>query len=156
PEVRFTGEVLAKIYLGDIKKWNDPALQNIQAEGVTLPDLDIIPVARADGSGTSYIFTDYMQKVCGQKGLDWKPGPALYPDLGKHVSRKDKSGGLADFIKKTRGALGYVEMAYALHTRTPFGAVQNSKGKYIKADVDSVTEAETSTPEEKITEDLCF
>src|SRR5262249_9779548 len=141
PEVRFTGEVLAKIYLGDIKKWNDPELQKLQAEGVKLPDLDIVPVARADGSGTSYIFTDYMQKVCEQKGLKWKPGHGLKPEFGKHVKEQNKSDGVAGFIKENEGSLGYVEMLYALNTKTPYGLVQNSKGKYIKADVDSGTEA---------------
>jgi phosphate transport system substrate-binding protein len=156
PEVRFTGEILAKIYLGQIKKWNDPELQKIQAKDVKLPDLEIVVVARADGSGTSYIFTDYMEKLCKQKGLDWKPGQGLKPEFGRHVKEQPKSDGVAGFIKNTKGALGYVEMLYALNTNIPYGLVQNAKGKFIKADVATVAEAASSTPEKEITDDLCF
>src|SRR5262249_49365000 len=90
------------------------------------------------------------------KGLDWKPGQGLKPEFGKHVKEQNKSDGVAGFIKNNPGSLGYVEMLYALNTKTPFGMVQNSKGKFIKADVESVTEAAASTPEKEIAEDLCF
>ena len=155
-EVRFTGEILAKIYLGRITKWNDPELQKAQADGVKLPDLDIVVVARADGSGTSYIFTDYMQKVCKKQGIDWKPGQGLKPEFGKHVKEQNKNDGVAGFIKNTKGALGYVEMLYALNTKIPYATMQNAKGKWIKADVKTVTAAAASTPEKEITADLCF
>jgi phosphate transport system substrate-binding protein len=157
PEVRLTGELLAKIYLGDIKKWNDDALQKIQAEGVKLPNLDIVVVARADGSGTSHIFSDYMQKVCKEKGLTWKPGQGLKPEFGKHVKEQNKSDGVTGFIKNSRGAIGYVEVRYAMNAELPYAIMQNSKGKWIKADdVKGVTAAAASTPEKEITDDLCF
>jgi phosphate transport system substrate-binding protein len=97
-----------------------------------------------------------MQKVCEQKGLKWKPGQGLKPEFGKHVKEQNKSDGVAGFIKENQGSLGYVEMLYAMNTKTPFALLQNSKGKFIKADVESVTEAAASTPEKDISEDLCF
>ena len=151
PKVKFTGAILARIYLGSITRWDDPDLQAIQDEGVKLPPLDIVPVARADGSGSSYIFSDYLQKCVGDK---WTPGVGLNPEFGKHVKEEQKTHGIAGFIKATKGALGYVEMLYALQTKIPYGLVQNKQGKFVAANVASVTAAAASVADKEITENF--
>ena len=136
-DLKFSGPVLADIYLGRIKKWNDPAIAKLNP-GVTLPASDIAVVHRSDGSGTTYIFLDYLSKVSS----DFKQ------TVGVNTSVKWPTGvggkgneGVAGLVAQTPGAIGYVELIYALQTRIPFGAVQNAAGEFVKASPDSVTKA---------------
>ena len=136
-ELKFTGPVLADIYLGKIKKWNDPALAKLNS-GVKLPATDITIVHRSDGSGTTYIFVDYLSKV----------SPQFKSDVGVSTSVKWPAGvggkgneGVSGLVSQTPGSIGYVELIYALQNKINFGAVQNANGEFIKASTDSVTKA---------------
>jgi phosphate transport system substrate-binding protein len=136
-ELRFTPEALANIFLAKITKWNDPALAKANP-GVTLPDTDIVVAHRADGSGTTYVWTDYLSKV----------SPEWAKDVGKGTSVKWPTGlggkgneGVSGIIKQTPGCIGYVELIYAVQNHIPYGSVQNSAGNFIKADLASVTAA---------------
>jgi|SRR5579862_4896703 len=136
-DLKFTGAALADIYLGNIKKWNDPALAKVNA-GVKLPDAEIVVVHRSDGSGTSFVFTDYLSKVSPQ----WKK------DVGSNSSVKWPAGigqkgneGVAGFVKQTPNAIGYVELIYAAQNKMGYGLMQNAAGTFLKADFNSVTEA---------------
>jgi len=136
-DLKFTPEALAGIYLGKIKKWNDPALKGTNP-GVNLPDTDIIVVHRSDGSGTTFVFTDYLSKVSGE----WKK------DVGANTSVKWPTGVgqkgnefVAGFVKQTPNSIGYVELIYAVQNKMGYGAMKNAAGVFLKADFDSVTEA---------------
>ncbi|MGA2132709.1 MAG: phosphate ABC transporter substrate-binding protein PstS [Bryobacteraceae bacterium] len=136
-DVKFTGAALAGIYLGKIKKWNDPALTGINP-GVKLPDAEIVVVHRSDGSGTSFVFTDYLSKV----SADWKK------DVGSNSSVKWPAGigqkgneGVAGFVKQTPNSVGYVELVYAVQNKMGYGLIQNAAGVFLKADFNSVTDA---------------
>ncbi len=136
-ELKFTGPVLADIYLGRIKKWNDPAIAKLNA-GARLPATDITVVHRSDGSGTTYIFVDYLSKV----------SPQFKSDVGVNTSVKWPAGvggkgneGVSGLVTQTPGSIGYVELIYALQNKIPFGAVQNSAGEFVKGSTDSVTKA---------------
>jgi phosphate transport system substrate-binding protein len=136
--LKFTGPILADIFLGKITKWNDPALAKIN-EGVNLPDLAIAVAHRSDASGTSYIFTDYLSKV----STEWKD------KVGKSTEPKwpvgdgaPKNPGVAQLVSGTRGALGYVELIYAEENPAlKIGSVQNKAGQFVKASLESVTSA---------------
>jgi len=137
PAIRLDGPTLAAIYLGQVTKWNDPAIAG-QNPGVTLPDQDILVVHRSDGSGTSYIFTDYLSHV----SPDWKA------KVGKGVSVSWPAGlggkgnaGVAGQVKQSPGAIGYVELAYAHQNKLPFAALKNAAGNYVEASIDSVVAA---------------
>jgi phosphate transport system substrate-binding protein len=139
-ELKFTGEVLADIYLGNIKKWNDPKLAK-DNPGVKFPDEDIVVVHRSDGSGTTYIFTDYLSKVSS----DWKN------KVGKGTSVNWPAGlggkgneGVSGMVKQTEGSLGYVELIYAVSNKMSYGSVQNSAGTFVKGSLESVTAAAAS------------
>jgi phosphate transport system substrate-binding protein len=139
-ELKFTGDVLADIYLGNIKKWNDPRLAK-DNPGVKFPDEDIVVVHRAEGSGTTYIFTDYLSKV----------SPAWKDKVGKAGSVNWPAGlagkgneGVAGMVKQTEGSIGYVELIYAISNQMPYGSVQNAAGSFVKASLDSVTAAAAS------------
>jgi phosphate transport system substrate-binding protein len=136
PDLNFSGEVIGRIYLGKIKKWNDPAIKALNPE-VDLPDLDIVPVRRSDGSGSTYILTDFLHKVLGD---EWKPGVSTAIEWPAGNGQKGNDG-VAGLVKRTNGAFGYIELIYALKNNISFGAVKNSKGKRIKADMKSVTAA---------------
>ncbi len=129
-KVQFTGPVLADIYLGKIKLWNDPKLKAINPD-VNLPALPITVARRSDGSGTTAVFTDYLSKVSGQ----WKSkvGSANSVQWPVGVGGKGNDG-VAGIVKSTPGALGYVELVYAKQNKLNYGAVQNRAGKYILAD----------------------
>ena len=136
-DLKFTPASLAGIYLGHIKKWNDPVLTKVNP-GVNLPDAEIIVVHRSDGSGTTFVFTDYLSKV----SPDWKK------DVGSSTSVKWPVGigqkgneGVAGFVKQTPDAIGYVELIYAVQNHMGYGLLQNSAGVFLKADFDSVTAA---------------
>jgi phosphate transport system substrate-binding protein len=119
-ELRFTPQTLADIFLGKITKWNDKALAAANP-GVALPDKPIIVVHRSDGSGTTFVWTDYL----GAKGNE----------------------GVAGLIRQSDGALGYIELIYALQNKIPFGSVQNAAGNFVKASLQSTTAAAASVKE---------
>jgi phosphate transport system substrate-binding protein len=135
--LKLDGPTLADIFLGKIAKWSDARL-TAQNKGAKLPDIDIVVVHRSDGSGTSYIFTDYLSSVSS----DWKA------KVGKNTSVNWPTGlggkgneGVAGQIKQTPGAIGYVELAYAIQNKLPYAAMKNSSGNYITPSLESVTEA---------------
>jgi phosphate transport system substrate-binding protein len=135
--IRFTGKVLADIYLGKIKKWNDADLKEINP-GLDLPDLDISVVYRSDSSGSTSIFTDFLTKV----SPDWKKqvgtGTTVQWATGAAAKGTD---GVANLINKTPGAIGYVELVFALQKKMKFGAVKNKEGNYVVASLEGVTAA---------------
>jgi phosphate transport system substrate-binding protein len=135
--LKFSPDVLADIYLGKITNWNDARIAK-DNPGVNLPNSEIFVVHRSDGSGTSYIFTDYLSKV----SADWKGGP------GKGVSVSWPRGigakgneGVAGMVRQTPGALGYVELIYAVQNKIETGLVRNAGGVFMKATIESVTAA---------------
>jgi phosphate transport system substrate-binding protein len=136
-ELKFSGAVLADVFLGKITKWNDPAIAALNA-GVTLPATDITVAHRADGSGTTYIWVDYLAKV----SPEWKTkvGVATSVNWPTGVGGRGNEG-VAGLVRQTPGALGYVELIYALQTKIAYGAVQNAAGEFVKASVPAVTAA---------------
>jgi phosphate transport system substrate-binding protein len=136
-ELKFTGDVLADIYLGKIKKWNDPRLAK-DNPGVKFPDADIVVVHRSDPSGTSYIWTDYLSKV----STDWANGPKRGSALNWPVGLGGKGNdGVAGIVKQTENSIGYVELIYALANMMSYGSVQNAAGQFVRASLESVTTA---------------
>jgi phosphate transport system substrate-binding protein len=136
-DLKFTGPVLANIFLGKITKWNDPAITALNP-GVTLPGSDIVVAHRSDGSGTTYIWVDYLSKVSPEFKKTVGVGTAVKWPVGVAAAKND---GVAAIVSQTPGALGYVELIYALQTKTPYGQVQNMNGKFVKASLDSVSAA---------------
>jgi len=139
-ELKFTPEVIAGIYLGKITTWNDPAIAKANP-GVSLPGQSIIVVHRSDGSGTTYIFTDYLSKVSNE----WRDS------VGKNTSVKWPTGlgakgneGVAGMVRQMDGAFGYVELIYAVQNNITFGSVKNAAGVFVKASLDSTTAAAAS------------
>src|SRR4051812_22586287 len=139
-ELKFTPEVIAGIYLGKITSWNDPAIVKANS-GVSLPNQPIVVVHRSDGSGTTYIFTDYLSKVSSE----WKDS------VGKATSVKWPVGlgakgneGVAGMVRQMEGAFGYVELIYAVQNNITFGSVKNAAGNFVKASLDSTTAAAAS------------
>lgn len=128
--LKFTGKVLADIYLGKIRTWNDRAIAAVNP-GVTLPALPIIVARRSDGSGTTFVFSDYLSKVSSE----WKgrvgTGNSLDWPVGSGAKGND---GVAGIVKSTPGALGYVELVYAKQNNLPYGSVQNRAGRFVLAD----------------------
>ncbi len=139
-ELNFTGEVLADIFLGKITKWNDPALTSLN-KGVSLPDTDIVVIHRSDGSGTSYVWTDYLSKI----SPEWSSRVGRNASVNWPVGMGGKgSEGLTGLVKQQPGALGYVELTYAIQNKLPYGRVKNSAGVFQKADLPAVTAAAAS------------
>ncbi len=144
PEVtqslNFSGTVLADIFLGKITKWNDAAIAK-DNPGVTLPSGDITVVHRADGSGTSYIFCDYLAKV----SPDWKSkvGVATSVNWPTGIGGKGNEG-VAGAVRQTPGSIGYVELIYALQNKIAYGAVRSMDGEFVQATIDSVSAAATA------------
>ena len=136
-ELKFSGPVLADIFLGKIKKWNDPAIAKLNA-GVSLPATDITVVHRSDGSGTTYIWVDYLSKV----SPEWKEkvGVATSVNWPTGVGGKGNEG-VAGLVSQTPGSIGYVELIYALQNKIAFGSVQNANGEFVKASDAAVTAA---------------
>ena len=139
-DLRFSGSVLADIYLGRISNWNDPSIAK-DNPGAHLPDQKIIVVHRSDGSGTSFIFTDYLSKVSSE----WSggPGKGTSPSWPVGVGGKGNEG-VAGLVRQMPGAIGYVELIYALQNHISFGAVKNPAGSWVKASIEGVTEAAAS------------
>jgi phosphate transport system substrate-binding protein len=135
--LRFSGPVLATIYLGRITKWNHPAIAQLNP-GVALPDTDIAVVHRSDGSGTTYIFCDFLSKV--SPDYKKKVGVATSVSWPVGVGAKGNEG-VSGLVQQTPGAIGYVELIYALQNKIPYGPVQNKSGQYVTASLESVTAA---------------
>ena len=142
-DLRFSPEVIANICLGKISNWNDPAIAK-DNPGVKFPDTPIVVVHRSDGSGTNYIFTDYLSKV----SEEWKN------QVGKGTSVKWPVGlgakgneGVAGMIRQQEGAFGYVELIYAIQNHIGYGWVKNSAGKWVKGSLDGATAAAGSVKE---------
>ena len=135
--LRFSGDVLAKIYLGRITKWNDAAIAALNP-GVTLPATELAVVHRSDGSGTTYIWCDFLSKVSAE--YKEKVGVATSVNWPAGVGAKGNEG-VAGLVQQTPGAIGYVELIYALHNKIPFGSVQNKSGEFVTASLASVTAA---------------
>lgn len=137
PKLKLDGATLAGIFLGKITKWNDPAIAG-QNDGVALPDLDIVVVHRSDGSGTTYIFVDYLSHV----SPEWKTKVGTNTSVNWPVGLGGKGNeGVAGQIKQVPGAVGYIELAYAKQNKLPFADMKNSSGNYITPSLDAVTEA---------------
>ena len=136
-ELRFTGPVLADIYLGKITRWNDPAITKLNP-GANLPGTDITVVHRSDGSGTSYIWCDYLSKVSGE----YKRTVGVNTSVNWPVGVGGKGNeGVAGLVKQTPGAIGYVELIYALQNRISYGSVQNLAGEFVRATTETVSNA---------------
>jgi len=138
--LKFSSDVLAEIFLGKIDNWNNARIAK-DNPGVKLPDQKIIVVHRSDGSGTTYIFTDYLSKV----SKEWAngPGKGASPSWPVGVGGKGNEG-VAGLVRQLPGALGYVELIYALQNKITYGEVKNAAGNWTKASIDSVTEAAAS------------
>jgi phosphate transport system substrate-binding protein len=135
--LNFTPEALAGIFLGKITKWNDPAIGGAN-KGVNLPASDIVVVHRSDGSGTTYVWTDYLTKVSDE----WKGKVSKGTSVNWPVGLGGKGNeGVTGLVKQTPNAIGYVELIYATQNTIPYGAVKNSSGTFVKADLKSVSEA---------------
>jgi|SRR5580658_9391558 phosphate transport system substrate-binding protein len=136
-DLNFTPEALAGIFLGKITKWNDPVIAGAN-KGVNLPPNDIVVVHRSDGSGTSYIWTDYLAKV----SEEWKSKVNKGASVNWPVGLGGKGNeGVAGLVKQTPNSFGYVELIYAIQNKMPYGSVRNSSGAFIKADLAGVTAA---------------
>jgi phosphate transport system substrate-binding protein len=135
--LNFTQKALAGIYLGQITKWNDPEIAKTNP-GVKLPSDDIVVVHRSDGSGTTYIFTDFLSKASDQ----WKSKVGKATSVNWPVGLGGKGNeGVSGLVKQTPDAIGYIELIYALQNNIAFGSVQNAAGKFLKADLAGVTAA---------------
>ncbi len=137
PALKLDGDTVAGIFLGQIKKWNDPKLTALNS-GAKLPDQEIVVVHRSDGSGTTFIFTDYLSKVSGE----WKE------KVGNNTSVNWPAGiggkgneGVSGQVKQTPGAIGYVELIYATQNKMPYAEVKNTAGEFVKPSLESITAA---------------
>ncbi len=139
-DLRFSPDVLADIYLGKISNWNDARIAKDNA-GAHLPDQKIIVVHRSDGSGTSFIWTDYLSKISS----DWAngPGKGTAPSWPVGVGGKGNEG-VAGLVRQLPGAIGYVELIYALQNNISFGSIRNAAGNWVKGSIAGVTEAAAS------------
>jgi phosphate transport system substrate-binding protein len=136
-DLNFTPESLAGIFLGKITKWNDPELKKANA-GVNLPDQNIVVIHRSDGSGTTYVWADYLAKV----SPEWKSKVGVNTSVNWPVGLGGKGNeGVAGLVKQTPNSIGYVELIYAIQNKMGYGKVRNAAGTMIKADLASVTAA---------------
>jgi phosphate transport system substrate-binding protein len=136
-ELNFTSAALAGIFLGKVTKWNDPAIASANP-GVKLPAEPIVVVHRSDGSGTTFVFTDFLAKV----SPDWANGPGRGASIKWPVGVGGKGNeGVMGLVKQTANSIGYTEMIYAVQNNVPAGMVQNAAGKFVKASPESVTAA---------------
>lgn len=139
-QLRFTGPLLADIYLGNVRKWNDPKIAAVNP-GVKFPAQDIAVVHRSDGSGTTYIWCDFLSKVSPE--YKQKVGVSTSVNWPAGVGAKGNEG-VSGLVRQTPGAIGYVELIYALQTKTPYAAVQNKSGAFVTASLESVSAAAAS------------
>jgi phosphate transport system substrate-binding protein len=141
--LKLTPEAIAGIYLGDIKKWNDPKITSSNA-GVSLPDKDIQVVHRSDGSGTSFVFTDYLSKV----SADWKSKVGANDSVSWPIGLGGKGNdGVTGLVKQTPYSLGYVELFYALQNKMAFADIKNASGKFVTPSLEGVTAAAANSKE---------
>jgi len=139
-EVKFTPQALAGIFLGKITSWNDPSITGANP-GVNFPAQPIVVIHRSDGSGTTFIFTDYLSKVSS----DWQNGPGKGTSVKWPVGLGGKGNeGVAGMIRQMQGSIGYVELIYAVQNKIPYGTVQNVAGVFVRASLESVTAAAAS------------
>jgi len=139
-ELKFTPDVLANIFLNKITSWNDPAIAKANP-GVTLPNQPIIVIHRSDGSGTTYIFTDYLSKV----SKEWESAAGKGTSVKWPVGLGGKGNeGVAGQVRQLQGSIGYVELIYAVQNNIPYGSVKNAAGNFVKASLEGVTEAAAS------------
>jgi phosphate transport system substrate-binding protein len=137
PAVKLDGETIADIYLGKIKKWNDPKIAASNA-GTKLPDNDIVIVHRSDGSGTTFIFTDYLSKV----SPEWKQKAGNNTSVNWPTGIGGKGNeGVSGQVKQTPGAIGYVELIYAIQNKMAVADIKNAAGQFVKPTIESVTAA---------------
>jgi phosphate transport system substrate-binding protein len=136
-ELKFTGPALADIIRGKITKWNDPAIASAN-KGVNLPNSDITVVHRSDGSGTTYIFVDYLSKV--SEPFKQTVGVATSVNWPVGLGGKGNEG-VAGLVKQTPGSIGYVELIYAIQNKIDYGSVQNMAGEFVRCSIDAVTAA---------------
>jgi phosphate transport system substrate-binding protein len=136
-EIKFTPEILAGIYSGKIARWNDPALAKVNPE-ISFPDQPILVAYRSDGSGTTYIWTDYLTKVSAEFASNIGRGTSVPWPTG--VGGQGNAG-LAQIVKETPYSIGYTELSYAEKNKLPYGPVQNQAGKFVKGSLDSVNAA---------------
>src|SRR5215469_13101144 len=142
--LNFTPEALAGIFLGKVTKWNDPAIAGAN-KGINLPAEDIVVVHRSDGSGTTYVWTDYLSKV----SEEWKSKVSKGTSVNWPVGLGGKGNeGVTGQIKQTPNSIGYVELIYAVQNNIPYGTVKNSSGTFVKADLASVTAAAAGAAKE--------
>jgi phosphate transport system substrate-binding protein len=135
--LKFDGDTLAKIYLGTIKKWDDGAIKALNP-GVNLPSADIQVVYRSDGSGTSFVWTDYLTKI----SADWKAKVGTSKNPQWPVGQGGKGNeGVTNAVKQTPNAIGYVELNYAIANKLPFADVKNKAGKFVTPTIDSTSAA---------------
>jgi phosphate transport system substrate-binding protein len=142
-EVKFTPDALAGIFLGTITKWNDKAIASVNP-GVTFPDQPIVVVHRSDGSGTTFIWTDYLSKV----SADWKSKVGSNTSVQWPIGLGGKGNeGVAGSIRQLPGAIGYIELIYAVQNNIAYGSVRNAAGVFLKASLEGVTAAAASAPQ---------
>jgi phosphate transport system substrate-binding protein len=135
--LNLSGDVVADIFLGTITKWNDARIRALNP-GVTLPTADILVVHRTDGSGTTYIFTDYLTSVSPA----WAAGPGKGKEVKWPVGLGGKGNeGVAGQVKQTPGSIGYVEVAYAIQNKLPYAAIRNASGQFVRPTLASITAA---------------
>jgi phosphate transport system substrate-binding protein len=145
PQLKFTPDVIADIFLGKIKKWNDPRITAINS-GVNLPGTDITVIHRSDGSGTTSIFSSYLSKV----SPEWKEKVGAGPSLNWPAGLGGKGNpGVAGLVKQIPGGFGYVELIYALQNKMPYGTIENKKGNFVKPTIASTSlAANTALPDD--------
>jgi phosphate transport system substrate-binding protein len=145
PQLRFTPDVIADIFLGKISKWNDRRISESNP-GAKLPDMNMTVVHRSDGSGTTFIFSDYLSKV----SADWKEKVGAGTSLNWPAGLGGKGNpGVAGLVQQTPGSIGYVELIYALQNKMPYGMVKNKKGNFVTATIASTSKAaDTNLPDD--------
>jgi phosphate transport system substrate-binding protein len=136
-ELRFSGPLLADLFMGRVANWNDPKVAK-ENPGVSLPNLPVIIVHRSDGSGTTYVWTDYLSKISPEWQSNVGKGTSVRWPVGLGAKGNE---GVAGMIRQMEGALGYVELIYAEQNKITYGSVKNAAGEYVKATLDSVTKA---------------
>ena len=137
PALKLDADTIAGIFLGQIKKWNDPKLTALNS-GTKLPDQEIVVVHRSDGSGTTFIFTDYLSKVSGE----WKQKAGNNTSVNWPAGIGGKGNeGVSGQVKQTPGAIGYVELIYATQNKMPYAEVKNTAGEFVKPSLESITAA---------------
>jgi phosphate transport system substrate-binding protein len=147
--LKLTGPILAEIFNGKITKWNDPKIQ-AENKGVALPDIGIAVATRSDGSGTTAVFTEYLAKVSPEwKGQDGKTVNWFKGSLGGKGN-----AGVAGLVKQTPGAIGYIELVYALENKLPFADIKNKAGRYVVASAKSVSNAAAGTTKESLAQEF--